>query len=95
MAERINSVPRLAEPLEGYNECEGDFLGGVMANHEFIQARESQSAMPASAEETGAEIIIAHQSAQSLHRMGADNIRGVRTLAQERNPGKDNLRGKT
>lgn len=70
MEPRINKIPKLKEPLE--EDFDGDFLGGVMANHAFLQAKAQGLRQPVD----DIPVIPRSTGENALETIGPDNFRG-------------------
>lgn len=70
MEKRINNPSPLVEHLDG--DYDGDFLGGVMANHDYSQVRTQEP------EQIAKDIPIIPRSTgeNALETIGPDNFRG-------------------
>ncbi len=87
MERKINQVPGLSEHLDGYD---GDILGGIMANYDYMRSRTQNPA------QSPKKATIPHQSnnENSLEAIGADNFRGLSEENTIIDLGADNFRAK-
>lgn len=88
MERRTNPLPQIVgfEPDADH----GDFLDGLMANHEIIKSRQEEAIL--SEIDPYEEIVIFSSSDNALETIGADNFRGFRERPVE--VGVDNFRAK-
>lgn len=70
MEPRINRIPKLTEPLE--EDFNGNILGGVMANHTFLQAKAQGLKQPTD----DIPVIPRSTGKNALETIGPDNFRG-------------------
>lgn len=88
MERRINQIPRLHEHLDDYD---GDILGGIMANVDYIRSRN----IPSETVIEDIEILPYSFSQNSQETIGADNFRGIREEETIAELGLDNFRAKS
>lgn len=87
MERRSNPLPQVVIEPDDYH---GDFLDGLMANHEIISARKKEASV--SEIDPYEEIVIFSSNDNALETIGADNFRGFREFPVE--VGADNFRAK-
>lgn len=91
MERRSNPLPEVIgfEP----DAHHGDFLDGLIANHEIIRARENKSPSWEAQTYKDPEVVIYSASDNALETIGADNFRGF-NLKPDNKDGADNFRAK-
>lgn len=86
MERRSNPLPQVVIEPDDYH---GDFLDGLMANHEIISARKKEASLVEI--DPYEEIVIFSSSDNALETIGADNFRGFNEPVEI---GADNFRAK-
>lgn len=91
MDRRENPIPRLNEHLDEYD---GDILGGIMANADYIYERSKKQVTEPIIQDID---MVPHISSNenALETIGADNFRGINEATVIVDLGLDNFRAKS